>query len=92
MADEARRRVSSMVFVCMQVSSPVTSTPRVLDIIIFIKEIHVGSIATVYQPAKTPAERTIEPTRGAPGRSVVDPMSLLRKVTDVFAGLMFHVL
>ena len=27
------------------------------------------------RPAKTPAERTIEPTRGAPGRGVVHPMS-----------------
>ena len=75
----------------VRVSSPVTSTPRVLDIIIFIKEIHVGSVAIVYQPAKTPAERTIEPTRGAPGRGVIHPMSA-STYTDVFAGLMFHVL
>jgi hypothetical protein len=43
------------------------------------------------RPAKTPAERTIEPTRGAPGRGVVHPMSA-STYTDAFAGLMFHVL
>ena len=30
MADDTRRRVRSMVFASMQVSSPVTSAPRVL--------------------------------------------------------------
>jgi len=43
------------------------------------------------RPAKTPAVRTIEPTRGAPGRGVVHPMIFVQS-TDVFAGLMFHVL
>ena len=49
-----------------------------------------GSSSPAFQPAKTPAERTIEPTRGAPGRGVVHPMSA-STYTDAFAGLMFHV-
>ena len=46
------------------------------------------------RPAKTPAVRTIEPTRGAPGRGVVHPIEVAFSLpnTDVFAGLMFHVL
>ena len=63
-----------------------------------IKEIHVGSLVHSIlsnfpraRPAKTPAVRTIEPTRGAPGRGVVHPMSA-STYTDAFAGLMFHVL
>ncbi len=82
MADDTRRSVRSMVRplldICLQVSSPVTSTPRVLDIISYSSKRYTwdqGSSSPAFQPAKTPAERTIEPTSGAPGRGVVHPMN-----------------
>ena len=95
MADETRRRVRSMVLdrICRCLRR--LQAPHVYSTSSYSSKRYTwdqGSSSPAFQPAKTPAVRTIEPTRGAPGRGVVHPMSPPRKGKDAFAGLMFHVL
>ena len=85
MADDTRRRVSSMATfnhinagVFAGHKHPTCTRHRhqrgTRGIITFVV---ILSNFPRARPAKTPAERTIEPTRGAPGRGAVHPMNIV---------------